>query len=177
MNITVFCGSNIGKNDDFIQAAKNLAKLIASNGNLIYGGNKSGLMGLLASEVKKNGGKVVGIMPKFLLEKEIPNTDINQFILVEDIDIRKKKMIDMADICIALPGGVGTLEEISQAFSWSRIGLNDSSLILMNVSEYYTPLKKMFENMVQNGFLSESDLNKILITDDIKKIEELIKEK
>ena len=114
MKITVFCGANNGGNEAYKENAIELGKWIADNNHtLVYGGGKVGLMGVIADTVLENNSEVIGIMPQFLVDREISHTGITEFIIVDDMSIRKDKLVDLGDVFVALPGGPGTLEEIS----------------------------------------------------------------
>ena len=127
--ICVFCGSSNSKDNIIIEETKNIGKIIASNNmSLVYGGAKIGLMGLIANEVLKNNGKVIGVIPKILYKKEIINTKITKLYLVKNMHERKQKMYDLSDVFIALPGGIGTLEEISEIITWKRLQIKKTSI-------------------------------------------------
>lgn len=175
MNITIYCGANIGNKDVYSQKAKEVAQWIANNHyTLVYGGGNVGLMGIVSNEVLANGGKVIGVIPKFLVDRELANPQVTELIVVESMPERKQCMIDKGNVFIALPGGPGTLEEIAEVISWARIGQNDKPCILFNVDGYYNSLEKMYDDMVTNGFLSKADRNKVLFSDNVKEIEEFI---
>ena len=175
MKITVFCGANNGKSESYIKNAIELGEWIADNNNtLVYGGGKIGLMGVIANTVLENRGKVIGIMPQFLVDREISHTGITKFIIVDDMSDRKTKLIDLGDVFIALPGGPGTLEEISQVISWVRVGKKDAPCILMNVDGYYNFLEQYFDKMVAEGFLAIEDRKNTLFTDNIEEMERFI---
>lgn len=175
MKITVFCGANNGKSESYIKNAIELGEWIADNNHtLVYGGGKIGLMGVIANTVLENGGEVIGIMPQFLVDREISHTGITKFIIVDDMSDRKTKLIDLGDVFIALPGGPGTLEEISQVISWVRVGKKDAPCILMNVDGYYNFLEQYFDKMVAEGFLAIEDRKNTLFTDNIEEMERFI---
>lgn len=175
MNITVYCGASFGNDQAYVDKVKDLANWIADNGyNLVYGGSKVGLMGTLSDSVLEKGSRVIGIMPKFLNNKGIANEKINHLIIVEDMPERKKAMAERGDAFIAMPGGAGTLEEITEVISWSRIGQNDKPCILFNVNGYYDPLKSMYDQMVEKGFLTAEDRGKILFSEDLDEISNFI---
>ncbi|MHC5373053.1 LOG family protein [Enterococcus sp. LJL120] len=177
MNITVYCGASVGNADTYSEAAIRLGKWIAKNQyTLIFGGGKAGLMGIIADTVLENDGKVKGIMPTFLQERELAHPKLTDLEIVDDMATRTKKMIQLADACIALPGGPGTLEEITEAISWSRVGQNDAPCILFNEGDYYQPLEKMYDDMVNQKFLSSNDRDKILFSADLTEIERFIKD-
>lgn len=175
MKITVFCGANNGKSESYIKNATELGEWIADNNHtLVYGGGKIGLMGVIADTVLENRGEVIGIMPQFLVDREISHTSITEFIIAYDMSDRKAKLVDLGDVFIALPGGPGTLEEISQVISWVRVGKKDAPCILMNINGYYDFLEQYFDKMVEEGFLTKGDREKTLFTDNIEEMERFI---
>ena len=175
MRITVFCGANNGKSELYIKNATELGEWIADNNHtLVYGGGKIGLMGVIADTVLENRGEVIGIMPQFLVDREISHTGITEFIIVDDMSDRKTKLVDFGDVFIALPGGPGTLEEISQVISWVRVGKKDAPCILMNVDGYYDFLEQYFDKMVAEGFLTIEDRKNTLFIDNIEEMERFI---
>ena len=175
MKITVFCGANNGWNEAYKENAIELGKWIADNNHtLVYGGGKVGLMGVIADTVLENNSEVIGIMPQFLVDREISHTGITEFIIVDDMSVRKDKLVDLGDVFVALPGGPGTLEEISQVISLVRVGKKDAPCILMNVDGYYDFLEQYFDKMVEEGFLTIDDREKTLFTDSIAEMQEFI---
>lgn len=175
MKITVFCGANNGKSELYKENAIELGKWIANkNHTLVYGGGKIGLMGVIADTVLENNGEVIGIMPQFLVDREISHTGITEFIIVDDMSVRKEKLVNLGDVFVALPGGPGTLEEISQVISWVRVGKKDAPCILMNVNGYYDFLEQYFDKMVAEGFLTIEDRKNTLFTDNIEEMERFI---
>ena len=175
MKITVFCGANNGRNEAYKENAIELGKWIADNNyTLVYGGGRVGLMGIIADTVLENNSEVIGIMPQFLVDREISHTGITEFIIVDDMSVRKDKLVDLGDVFVALPGGPGTLEEISQVISLVRVGKKDAPCILMNVDGYYDFLEQYFDKMVEEGFLTIDDREKTLFTDSIAEMQEFI---
>ena len=174
MKIAVYCGASAGLTPDFADAATEVGQWLAHRGDtLIYGGGKVGLMGVLAQSVLNHGGQVLGIMPQVLVERELAMPGI-ALEVVSDMAVRKQRMLTLADVNIALPGGPGTLEEITEAISWSRIGLNASPNILFNRNHFYDPLQQQYQQMVSAGFYTASDLQKILFSDDLAVIAHFI---
>ena len=176
MRITVFCGANNGKSELYEENAIELGKWIANKNHtlVVYGGGKIGLMGVIADTVLENNGEVIGIMPQFLVDREISHDSISEMIVVDEMSERKTQLVDLGDVFIALPGGPGTLEEISQVISWVRVGKKDAPCILMNVNGYYDFLEQYFDKMVEEGFLTNEDRQRTLFTASIKEIEEFI---
>ncbi|WP_109077574.1 TIGR00730 family Rossman fold protein [Aggregatibacter kilianii] len=176
MNITVYCGAAIGYIEAYRQATVRLGEWIAGNQHtLVYGGGKAGLMGVLADAVLSNGGMVIGVIPEFLQARELAHLGCTEIIIVDSMATRKAKMLALADACIALPGGPGTLEEICEVYSWARIGQNPHPCILFNQNGFYEPLKMMYQSMVTAGFLTQPHFDKLLFSDDLVEIEHFIK--
>lgn len=132
-------------------------------------------MGVVADSIIENGGTAIGVMPTFLKDREISHDYLTELIVVDDMPKRKAKMMALGQAFIALPGGPGTLEEISEVISWSRIGQNDKPCILFNINGYFNALRDQFDHMVLEGFLSQSDRDSILFSDDLTEIETFIK--
>ena len=175
MNISVYCGASLGNNELYVKAAKSLGKWIAEKGHtLVYGGGKVGLMGAIADEVLLHNGKVIGIIPTFLVEKEISHPNLTSLEVVHSMSERKNKMIELGNCFIALPGGPGTLEEISEVISWARIGQHQNPCILFNAGGYYDKLKEFYDEMVTNGFLTEADKKAMLFSNSFIEIEQYI---
>lgn len=175
MNITVYCGASTGNNPIYSEAAQKLGAWIAKNKHkLVYGGGKAGLMGIVADEVLKFNGEAIGIMPTFLVNRELSHQQLTKLEIVDSMSERKNKMIELGDCYIALPGGPGTLEEISEVISWARIGQHKNPCILFNVNGYYDHLKKLFDDMVDSGFLGEADKSIMLFTDSLEEVEQFI---
>lgn len=176
MKITVYCGASLGNDKIYREVTVNFGKWIAKNKHsLVYGGGGGGLMGLIADTVMKEGGEVTGIIPHFLAERELAHEGITKLIKVETMVERKKLLLELGEVCVALPGGPGTLEEITEVISWARIGKNDNPCIFFNVNGYYDDIKNMYDKMVKNGFLTKEDREKILFTDSYEELENFIK--
>ncbi|ANQ64197.1 DNA-binding protein [Staphylococcus equorum] len=131
-------------------------------------------MGLLADTVLQNNGDIIGVIPEFLIERELSHQGLTELHIVNTMSDRKTKMINLEHACIALPGGPGTLEEITEVVSWSRVGQNDSPYIFLNVNNYYQPMEDMYDDMVKNGFLTLNDREKTLFSDSLEVIENFI---
>jgi uncharacterized protein (TIGR00730 family) len=154
--IAVFCGSSPGASDTYMIEARRFGMELASRGiTLVYGGSKNGLMGAVADAVLKNGGQAIGVIPRFLEEKEISHKGLTELHTVETMHERKSMMAELADGFVALPGGTGTLEEFFEMLTWSQIGLHQKPCGLLNIQGYYTPLKSLLEHMVDQQFIQE----------------------
>jgi uncharacterized protein (TIGR00730 family) len=162
--ICVFCASSNSKDLLIIEATKEIGKIIASNNmDLVYGGAKIGLMGLIANEVLKNNGKVIGVIPTVLSKKEIINMNVTKLYKVKNMHERKQKMYDLSQIFIALPGGIGTLEELSEIITWKSLNIKKTSIHLMNINGFYNPLISQFKKMNDNDFLYFNIFKEIII--------------
>jgi uncharacterized protein (TIGR00730 family) len=149
----------MGFNPVYAESARELGLLFAQRSiTLIYGGGNVGLMGVVADSVMSAGGKVIGIIPAFLEEREVGHRGITQLEVVESMHQRKKRMADLADAFIALPGGWGTLEELAEILTWRQLSLLQSPIGILNVNHFYDPLLGQMDRMCKEGFLKESYL-------------------
>jgi hypothetical protein len=156
----------MGNSSLYAKAAYELGSLLAVNKiRLIYGGAKVGLMGTVADGVLQNGGEVTGVLPTFLSGKEIAHAGLTELILVESMHERKMKMSELADGFIALPGGMGTMEELCEILTWSQLGLHRKPAGVLNVNGYYDFLLLLFQKMVEEGFLREKHHHMLLHAD------------
>lgn len=156
MNITVYLGASEGRLPIFKSEVKALGRWIGeSNNTLVYGGSKSGLMGVLAESVLDAGGKAVGVEPRFFIEKELQYSSLTRLIVTDDMAQRKAEMIRLGDVFIAFPGGTGTLEEISEVMSRISLKQLDKPCILYNLNGYYNGLKALLNEMKAAGLSSE----------------------
>ncbi|MGM0218619.1 TIGR00730 family Rossman fold protein [Enterococcus sp. AZ126] len=173
--MAVYCGASLGNKTIYQEQTKELGQWMSQNGyDLVYGGGNVGLMGILADTVIEKGGKVIGIMPSFLLERELAHQHITEMHEVRDMHERKRKMIDLADCYLALPGGPGTLEEISEVVSWGRVGEHQNPCIFFNVDGYYDLLADFFDKMVADGFLTQTDREKVFFSNSLEEIQQFI---
>ena len=160
MNVCVFCGSATGVNRLYSETAGRLGSLLAkSSARLVYGGGKVGLMGVLADAVMSGGGKVTGVIPTFLLDKEVGHRGITDLEVVDSMHQRKQRMAELADAFVALPGGWGTLEELSEILTWKQLGLITQPVILLNTNQFFNPLLDQMRLMVKEGFLQSGYVN------------------
>lgn len=175
MNITVYCGASSGNKTIYAEKTRDLGQWFLDKGHqLVFGGGKIGLMGILANTLIEGGGVTIGVMPGFLIDREIGHPGLSQFIRVETMVERKEKMMQLGHAFIALPGGPGTLEEISEVISWSRIGQNNKPCLLYNMEGYFDSLKHQFDKMVEEGFLSKDDRDLVLFAETIEEMESFI---
>ena len=165
-NICVYCGSNSGADPAYAQAARRLGEQIAKdNVGLVYGGGSLGLMGELARSVLAHGGRVTGIIPGFLSERERMLRDADELIVVEDMHQRKKLMFDRSDAFVALPGGIGTLEELVEQLTWAQLGRHTKPIVLVNIDKFWDPFLALLRHMHEVGFI-RADMDVRFITVD-----------
>ena len=166
MKIAIFCGSSSGESPEFVKATKTLGGYLASNDiDLVYGGGKVGLMGAIADSFLENNGKVYGVIPEHLKDREIAHQGLTDLKVVSDMHERKSTMADMADAFIALPGGAGTLEEIFEAWTWAQLGHHSKPCAFYNVNGFYDPLIEMISTMAAAGFLKPEYAEMLIHTD------------
>jgi uncharacterized protein (TIGR00730 family) len=160
-SICVYCGSNPGTNPAYIEAARALGEAMAAAGiGLVYGGGGRGLMGEIARSVLASGGHVTGIIPTFLSEKERMLREVNELIVVDDMHQRKKLMFDRSDAFVALPGGIGTLEELVEQITWGQLGRHNKPIVLANIASCWEPFLALIKHMQREGFIRrEMDVN------------------
>ncbi|MFO1407630.1 MAG: TIGR00730 family Rossman fold protein [Steroidobacteraceae bacterium] len=153
-SIAVFCGSAHGVDPAHGRVARTLGHEIARRGwTLVYGGGRVGLMGELADAALEAGGPVIGVIPRFLYDWEVGHDGLTELEIVATLTERKVRMVDLADAFIALPGGIGTLDELFEVLSWVQLGLARKSCVLVDVDGYYAPLIEWFDRAVEAGFL------------------------
>lgn len=166
---TVFCGSNHGSDAIFTEEAIRLGHLLADNNiGLVYGGGNVGLMGKIADAVLEKGGKVIGVIPDFMVDKELAHEGATQIIITKTMHERKAKMMELSDAFIAMPGGIGTLEELIETYTWLQLRIIDYPIGLLNVEGYYDPLIEMLDKMVDKKFLKNIHRNRLIVDEDAK---------
>jgi uncharacterized protein (TIGR00730 family) len=169
--ICVYCGSSPGTDPAFIEAARSLGKTLAEFGaRLIYGGGSIGLMGALASAVIEHGGEATGIIPEFLTMKERPHRLARELIVTRDMHERKWKMFELADAFVALPGGIGTLEELVEQLTWLQLGRHRKPVLLANINGFWNPLIELINHMRTLGFIHSDRQFKYLIAERIEDV-------
>ena len=166
-SLAVFCGSKNGNNPVYTEHAKELGKLLAKNNiTLIYGGGSTGIMGAVADAMMENGGKVIGIITKKLVDWEHQHKGITDLSIVDDMHIRKQKMYDLCDAAVILPGGVGTLDEFFEMVTWNQLSIHDKKIYIINSDNFFDFLLKHIQQMEKAGFLYESVLERITVLDE-----------
>ena len=176
MNITVYLGASRGNSPALEQAVRALGAWIGESGNsLVYGGSKNGLMGALAESVLRAGGEVTGVEPQFFIDAELQYDAIDELIVTETMAERRTKMIELGDAFIAMPGGTGTLEEISEVMSMRALGHLDAPCILYNLNGYYDDLRLLLRRMIDAGLSTEERQHGIFFASTLDEIRELLK--
>ncbi|MFD2637938.1 TIGR00730 family Rossman fold protein [Piscibacillus salipiscarius] len=176
--IAVFCGSRHGIDDSYMKEAKKLGKLLANhNLELVYGGAIVGLMGAVAEGVLEQNGTVIGVIPERLKTVEIAHQNLTELHVVKDMHERKAMMAQLSDAFVALPGGVGTLEEWFEVFTWSQIGYHEKPCALLNTNGYYSPLVELFDHMIKEGFADRHYKEHIIIEESPQHLIEVLTEK
>jgi uncharacterized protein (TIGR00730 family) len=171
MRIVAYCGSSKGHKPIYTQAAKELAAIMVNYGiDLVYGGGNIGLMGVIADEVLALGGKVYGVIPAILAEKEVAHYGLTELFVVKDMHERKAKMFELCDAVIAMPGGIGTMEELFEALTWNQIGIHRKPCGLLNVGGFYNHFNNMLSHMVNEGFLRSNHKDLLYVDDDAEKL-------
>ena len=157
LSICVYCGSRHGERAAYTSAARDLGRAIGSRGwQLVYGGGRVGLMGEVAEATLAAGGRVIGVIPESLAKLEVGHSGLDELHVVPTMHLRKQMMAERADVFIALPGGIGTLEELSEVWTWRQLGYHDQPIGLLNVEGYYDDLLRFMRHTVSEGFLTPS---------------------
>jgi len=163
--ICVFCGSSSGTREVYLRSAQEVGRLLAGRGiELVYGGGKVGLMGAVADACLDAGGRVIGVIPQLLVDKEVAHAGLTELRIVQTMHERKALMADLSDAFLALPGGYGTWDELCEVLTWSQIGIQRKGSAILNVNGYYDPLLAMADRAVAEGFLRDVH-RELLLTD------------
>ncbi|HWZ13801.1 MAG TPA: TIGR00730 family Rossman fold protein [Mucilaginibacter sp.] len=166
-SICVFCGANFNGDPVLKQTLEQLAEVMVSRGmDLVYGGGRVGVMGLLADEVLRRGGKVTGIIPQFLMDKEVGHTGLTELHIVKNMHERKQLMNDLCDGIVTLPGGLGTLEEFFEVLTWLMLGIHEKPVGLLNINGFYDHLLMQMDLMVEQRFLKPGNRNLLITSTD-----------
>lgn len=153
-SICVYCGSSSQASRRFFDEAEKLGKLLAENGiELIYGAGGIGIMNAIATAVQQNGGRVTGVIPRFMIEAGWHNEHLDKIIITADMHERKSTMADLSDAAVALPGGIGTMEELLEILTWKQLGLTTKPIVIVNIDGYYDPLLAMLRQAIQEKFM------------------------
>jgi len=170
-NILVYCGASVGFDEIYKNTAIAAGKLLVEkNKTLVYGAGSVGIMGIIADAVLENGGEVIGVIPSFMEKFEVQHKGLTQIHIVETMHQRKQLMAEISDAVIALPGGWGTLDELFEILTWKQLGLHQMPVGLLNVNGFYDPLIEMIHKMVKEGFLKQTNLDMLMIDDNLESL-------
>ena len=154
MRIAVFCGASMGRDPHIVAAAQDVGRTLAQRGHgIVYGGGRVGLMGVVAEAALHAGGDVIGVIPGFMVQKELAHTGLTDLVIVRDMHERKMRMHELSQAVIALPGGFGTRDDLFELLTWRQLGLHSKPMGLLNVNGFYTPLLEQAARMERDGFL------------------------
>jgi uncharacterized protein (TIGR00730 family) len=166
-SICVFCGSATGAKPEYADSARELAREMARRGiRVVYGGASVGVMGALADSALEFGAEVVGVMPQALVDREIAHTGLTELRIVANMHERKAMMAELSDAFIALPGGLGTLEELFEVWTWGMLGPHDKPFGLLNVAGYYEPLVAFLDHAVDEGFIRQTQRARLVVANE-----------
>jgi uncharacterized protein (TIGR00730 family) len=164
--LAVYCGSAGGGDPRFEEAARLLGRTMVERGiDLVYGGGRLGLMGIIADTVIAYGGRTYGVIPRALVDKEVAHTGLTELHEVTTMHERKAKMTELCDAFLCLPGGIGTLDEMFEAWTWNALGYHAKPFALLNVADFWTPFVGFMEHVSQSGFLSKRRLKQLIVAD------------
>ena len=167
-SICVFCGSNAGARPAYLQAAETVGRGLAQRGlRVVYGGATVGMMGTLADATRGAGGEVIGVIPRSIFDREIGHTGLDDLRVVGSMHERKALMAELSDAFIALPGGIGTLEELFEVYTWAQLGIHAKPLGLLDVAGYFEPLVAFLDHAVQERFLRPEMRTMLAVSDDL----------
>lgn len=170
-SLCVFCGARFGSDPGGRDVAVRLGELLAREGiTLVYGGGGVGLMGLVANAVLKAGGRAVGVIPRFLLQREAGHPALNETVVVETMHERKLQMFERSDAFVVLPGGIGTLEELFEVLSWRTLGLHTKPIVIVDQGGYWQPLAALLRGVVEGGFAERTHLDHLAFVSDLKDV-------
>lgn len=170
-NVCVYCGSSPGADARFMEAARSFGRILAEAGvGLVYGGGQLGLMGAVARSVIDHGGHVTGIIPEFLHSRERMFEDASELVIVSDMHTRKRMMFERADAFVALPGGIGTLEELVEQLTWVQLDRHDKPVVLADIGGFWRPLLELLAHMRFNGFIRKDLEVRYLVSERIEDV-------
>jgi hypothetical protein len=170
-SLCVFCGSRAGADPAFSEAAEQLGRRLAQRGvRLIYGGGSIGLMGVVMRAVLAHGGQVSGVIPEFLMRREVGNPDLTELIVVDSMHERKRRMFELADGFAVLPGGIGTLDETIEIITWQQLGLHAKPIAVLSVGDYWKVFELLIEQMIAQGFADGAIRNLFAVAGDVESL-------
>jgi uncharacterized protein (TIGR00730 family) len=166
--LCVYCGSNFGKSEVYREVARHVGTHLGKNGiGLVYGGGKVGLMGEVADAALSSGAEVIGVIPRSLADRELAHHGVTELFVVDSMHERKQKMANLSDGFIALPGGIGTMDELFEIFTWAQIGIHVKPFGVLDVNDYYAHLVRFLEKIVEEGFMRREHLEALHFEHDV----------
>jgi uncharacterized protein (TIGR00730 family) len=175
--VCVYCGSSPGTDPVFVETARKFGKILAENSvRLVYGGGSIGLMGAIAEAVRKHGGEATGIIPEFMTRREQPRRLAQELIVTRDMHERKRTMFERADAFVALPGGIGTLEEVVEQLTWAQLGRHKKPILFANINGYWNPLLALIAHMRELEFMPGAMRVNFLVADRVEDILPMLRE-
>ena len=168
--ICVFCGSNSGDDQQYQEQVQRLAQYLkTSAASLVYGGGRLGMMGEIFVAVRAQGCPIIGVVPEILRKEAVTAAPGVTLEYVSDMSARKKRMLELADAFVILPGGLGTMEEFFQVYSWNQLGINRKPIVVANIDGYYDQLLAFLQDVVDHGFMPQANLDSLIVTQDVAK--------
>lgn len=168
-SVCVFCGASFGARPEYVEAAREAGQFFAQSGiRVVYGGGNVGLMGAVADSCLDAGGRIIGVIPQALVQHEVAHQGLTELRVVNTMHERKAMMSDLSDAFLALPGGLGTFEELFEVWTWAQLGIHQKPLGLLNVAGYYNPLIAMVEHALQEGFLRPKHRDALVVDTDLR---------
>jgi hypothetical protein len=170
-SLCVFCGSRAGADPAFAQAAEQLGRCLAERGvRLIYGGGSIGLMGVIMRAVIEHGGEVCGVIPEFLMRREVGNPDLTELVVVDSMHERKRRMFELSDAFAVLPGGIGTLDEAFEIITWQQLRLHTKPIAMLSVGDYWKVFESLIEQLIAQGFADSAIRNLFAVAADVESL-------
>lgn len=175
-SVCVYCGSSSRVDQKYKDAAVELGKLIAAQGwNVVYGGGRVGLMGLVADSALSSGARVVGIIPQHIQAREIEHNDLTELHIVDSMHIRKQMMVDRADAFVILAGGLGTLDEFFELLTWKQLGLHDKPVVMVNIGGYWTKMIEAIQHIAGEKFMRPEDLTMFQVVETVAAVPDALR--
>ncbi len=167
----IYCGSSTGKDPVYSDTAIAMGETLARHGlDLVYGGGSIGIMRIIADSVLKSGGQAIGVIPQSLVDREVAHQGLTELHITSSMHERKSRMAELSDAFIALPGGLGTLEEIFEIWTWTQLGFHDKPIALLNTRDYYSSLLHFLDNAVDQGFVKPDHRHMLIVESDPEKL-------
>jgi uncharacterized protein (TIGR00730 family) len=175
-SVCVYCGSSLGRDPAFASVAAEVGRRVAGEGlTLVYGGGSVGLMGVVADAALDAGGRVIGVIPRSVFQREVAHRELSELIEVDSMHDRKLLMFELADAFVALPGGIGTLEELTEVASWAQLGLHDKPVATLDVNGFWQPFHEFLDGIVTEGLLRERNRRLVVNVDEVSRLLDVLR--